>query len=71
MSAKVRQLLQRMHELAMMLRERRFAAGALELHLPEVKIDFNEEGEVTGAHATEHDESHQIIEEFMLAANIA
>ena len=70
-SAKVRQLLERMHELAMMLRKRRFAGGALELHLPEVKIDFNEEGEVTGAHEAEHDESHQIIEEFMLAANIA
>lgn len=70
-SAKVRQLLERMHELAMMLRKRRFASGALELHLPEVKIDFNKEGEITGAHEAEHDESHQIIEEFMLAANIA
>ena len=70
-SAKVRQLLELMHELAMMLRKRRFASGALELHLPEVKIDFNQKGEVTGAHEAEHDESHQIIEEFMLAANIA
>lgn len=70
-SAKVRQLLQQMHELAMMLRKRRFAGGALELHLPEVKIDFNEDGQVIGAHEAEHDESHQIIEEFMLAANIA
>lgn len=70
-SAKVRQLLARMHELAMMLRKRRFESGALELHLPEVKIDFNQEGDVTGAHEAEHDESHQLIEEFMLAANIA
>jgi len=70
-SAKVRQLLDRMHQLAMMLRKRRFAGGALELNLPEVKIDFNKEGEVTGAHESEHDASHQIIEEFMLAANIA
>ena len=49
-SAKVRQLLENMHTLAMMLRKRRFAAGALELNLPEIKIDFNQEGEVTGAH---------------------
>ncbi len=70
-SAKVRQLLTNMHTLAMMLRKRRFKSGALELHLPEVKIDFNEAGEVVGAHESEHDESHEIIEEFMLAANIA
>jgi ribonuclease R len=70
-SAKVRQLLENMHTLAMMLRKRRFAAGSLELHLPEVKLDFNEEGQITGAHAAVHDESHQIIEEFMLAANVA
>ena len=70
-SAKVRQLLENMHTLAMTLRKRRFAAGSLELNLPEIKIDFNEEGQVIGAHESEHDESHQIIEEFMLAANIA
>ncbi|MEX2286016.1 MAG: ribonuclease R [Planctomycetaceae bacterium] len=69
--AKVRQLLGRMHELAMILRARRFAAGALELDLPEVKIDFDKQGAVTGAHESVHDESHQIIEEFMLAANVA
>ena len=70
-SAKVRQLLQRMHTLAMKLRARRFAMGALELNMPEVKIDFDKQGRVTGAHVTPHDPSHQIIEEFMLAANMA
>lgn len=64
-------LLREMHELAMLLRRRRFARGALNLDLPEVKLDMNKEGQVTGAHETEHDESHQLIEEFMLAANIA
>jgi hypothetical protein len=67
----IRELLDRMHELAMLLRKRRFAAGALELTIGEVKLDFDEEGKVKGAHEVEHDESHQIIEEFMLAANIA
>ena len=70
-SAKVCTLISRMHELAMLLRKRRFAAGALELHLPEVELEFDRDGNVTGAHESEHDESHQIIEEFMLAANIA
>lgn len=69
--APIRELLRRMHELAMLLRRRRFAAGALELSLGEVKLDFDEDGKVTGAHEVAHDESHQIIEEFMLAANIA
>lgn len=70
-SAKVRQLLARMYELAMLLRARRFALGALELSMPEVKIDFNKEGRVSGAHVVPHDPSHQVIEEFMLAANVA
>lgn len=70
-SAKVRKLLADMYELAMILRKRRFKAGALELNLPEVELQFGTEGEVTGARESEHDESHQIIEEFMLAANVA
>lgn len=70
-SAKVLALLQRMHELAMILRKRRFAAGSLQMGLPEVRIDFNKKGEVVGASERHHDESHEIIEEFMLAANVA
>ncbi|MCA9047902.1 MAG: ribonuclease R [Planctomycetaceae bacterium] len=70
-SPQVLKLLQQMHELAMLLRRRRFEGGALELNLKEVELEFDTDGHVTGAHETEHDESHQIIEEFMLAANIA
>jgi ribonuclease R len=64
-------LLMRMHELAMIFRGRRFERGALELHMPEMKIDLDADGRVTGAHLEENTESHQIIEEFMLAANEA
>jgi ribonuclease R len=67
----VRELLARMHELAMLLRSRRLANGALDLSLREVKLQLDENGRVTGAREVPHDESHQIIEEFMLAANIA
>lgn len=67
----IRKLLAEMHELAMLLRKRRFDAGALELDLPETKILVDRTGHVTGVKEVEHDESHQIIEEFMLAANVA
>ncbi len=70
-SAKIVQLLMKMHQLAMLLRRKRFANGALQMGIPEVEIDFNDDGNVTGAHERHHDESHEIIEEFMLAANIA
>ncbi len=70
-SADVLKLLADMYELAMILRGRRFEDGSLELHLPEVKIELDKDGVVCGAHETKHDESHQIIEEFMLAANTA
>jgi len=64
-------LLETMLDLAMILRKRRFQRGALELNMPEVEIDLGEQGEVVGAHLASHDPSHQVIEEFMLAANEA
>jgi len=60
-----------MYELAMTLRKRRLKAGSIELTLPEVKIDLDKGGKVTGAHLVVNTESHQVIEEFMLAANEA
>ncbi|HEX4128818.1 MAG TPA: ribonuclease R [Pirellulales bacterium] len=67
----VHALLGRMHELAMMLRGRRMRRGALELTMQEIKIDLDQEGRVAGAHRVVNTVSHQIIEEFMLAANEA
>ena len=52
-------------------RSRRLTRGALELTLPEIEIDLGDQGQVTGAHLAVNDESHQVIEEFMLAANEA
>ncbi len=71
LTPQVHELLARMHELAMILRRRRFDRGALELTMKEVKVDLDKQGRVTGAHTVENTESHQIIEEFMLAANEA
>ncbi len=64
-------LLLDMFELAMLLRKRRFAKGALELSMGDIELEMDENGRVTGAHEEHDDESHQIIEEFMLAANVA
>ena len=55
----------------MTLRRRRMARGSLELNMPEVKVELDKQGRVTGAHVVENTESHQMIEEFMLAANEA
>lgn len=68
----IRDLVARMLELAMILRKRRFARGALELVMPEVEVDLDpKSGQVAGAHLAPDDESHEVIEEFMLAANEA
>jgi len=67
----VSKILMDMQHLARMLRKRRFTAGALELNMPEIRLSFDDDGRVSGAYQAEHDESHRIIEEFMLAANVA
>ena len=63
------ELVTRMHQLAMGLRKNRFQRGSLSMDLPDVKLDLDKSGKVKGAFRIEHTESHQIIEEFMLAAN--
>jgi len=69
LGAEVADLLDRMRQLAAVLRQRRMARGALELVMPEVKIVLDKQGRVSGAELRKNTESHQIIEEFMLAAN--
>ncbi len=70
-SPEIHAQLGRMLELAMILRNRRFRRGSLELVMPEVEVELGDQGEVVGAHLASNDESHQVIEEFMLAANEA
>ena len=70
-NTEVRSLLTRMLELARILRKRRFKRGALELTMPEVEVELGDLGQVVGAHLASNDESHSVIEEFMLAANEA
>jgi ribonuclease R len=57
--------------LASTLRRRRFADGALDLEMPEIKIRLDSKGRACAAEPVIHTESHQLIEECMLAANDA
>ena len=68
------QLGERLHvtwELAALLRRKRFEHGALDLDFPEVKVRVDKDGRPIKLERVENDESHQLIEEFMLAANEA
>src|SRR5262245_55275976 len=68
------QLGERLHlawELAALLRRKRFEHGALDLDFPEVKVWVDTNGKPVRLERVENDESHQLIEEFMLVANEA
>jgi ribonuclease R len=56
-------------ELASLLRKNRFAEGSLDLDFPEIKVWLDENGVPVRMEKVENDISHQLIEEFMLAAN--
>jgi len=68
------ELSRRLHtawELASLLRRKRFEQGSLDLDFPEVKVHVDADGKATRLERVENDQSHQLIEEFMLAANEA
>jgi ribonuclease R len=58
-------------QLASVVRKLRFAAGSLELDFPEIKIWLDAEGRADRMERMVNDESHQLVEEFMLLANEA
>lgn len=70
-SAQVSALLERMRALARILRERRRRRGFMELSMPDPVLEYDDKGRITGAHYSVDDESHQLIEEFMVTANEA
>ncbi|MBR2487701.1 MAG: RNB domain-containing ribonuclease, partial [Kiritimatiellae bacterium] len=53
------------------LRARRFAAGALDIEIPEAEVALDRDGELESITARPYDESHQMVEECMVAANEA
>ena len=57
------------HHLATKLRERRTAEGSLNFHTEEVKFILDEKGKPIDTYIREQNESHELIEDFMLLAN--
>ncbi|MBR4652455.1 MAG: VacB/RNase II family 3'-5' exoribonuclease [Kiritimatiellae bacterium] len=57
--------------LAQQLRKARFSAGALDMDVPETEVLLDAAGEMTGLTVRVNDESHQMVEECMVAANAA
>ncbi|MFA5257501.1 MAG: RNB domain-containing ribonuclease, partial [Opitutales bacterium] len=58
-------------KLAERMRKERMFEGALDLDTPDVAIHVDPEGYASSVELLQYDESHQLIEEFMLAANEA
>lgn len=63
--------LQLMNDLAQRIRQRRLAAGMIELDLPEVQLVFDDAGRVTDAMPEDDAFTHKMIEMFMVEANEA
>lgn len=63
--------IQPLYEAFLALKKARKKRGALELESTEVKIKFNKDGSICSVEKQETLISHQIIEEFMIAANVA
>ena len=58
-----------LNKIALMLRKKRFAAGAVNFDRPEMKVDIDENGKPVGVHQKFSKEANWLIEEFMLLAN--
>ena len=69
--ADLQRWIRQLWNLAAPLRRDRMRQGSLDLDMPEVKIYVDAQGYADRLARIEQDESHQLIEEFMLAANEA
>lgn len=58
-----------MADLCALLKVKRRERGSLEFALPELQLTFDEKGNTIGFSIHEYDESHQLVEEFMVKAN--
>lgn len=67
----LRTAIKKLWRVASRLRKGRMKGGSLDFDMPETKIFVDEEGFADRIEVIQYDESHQLIEEFMLAANEA
>ena len=70
-SARQRADVLELHRLAQQLRANRYADGALNMEVPEYEVVLDPAGEMVGLEARAYDESHQLVEQCMVAANVA
>ncbi len=66
---RLQELLLEMHKTAQTLRGARRRAGMIEMDIPESHIVTDNEGRTIGVDLRRSDSSHQLVEQFMLAAN--
>ena len=65
----IRSMIADLWSVGKVLRAERFKVGALDLDMKEIKIYCDKDGWADRTVVVEHDESHQLVEEFMLLAN--
>ncbi len=70
-SKETKKLLYDINSLAKKLRQKRFDKYALVMNLPECEIIYDGEGHIKEIRGSSSDESHQLVEECMVAANEA
>ena len=58
-----------MHQLSQLMRNKRFQNGSVDFQVPEPEIHMDPTGHVESISIREHNTAHELIEEFMLAAN--
>ena len=61
--------IKQLNDLAQIMRTKRFAAGAIDFQQAEVRFRLDDDGKPVSVYFSESNESHQLIEEFMLLAN--
>lgn len=61
--------LKELNQLAALLYRRRLKAGSLDLELPELKFELDDDGRVSGVHRRRRNPAEQLVEEAMLLAN--
>ncbi len=67
--SRFKSLLDMMVELCIILKNKRKSRGSVDLALPELRLNIDEDGNPTGFSIEEYDITHQLVEEFMLKAN--
>lgn len=63
------QTLADMQHLSQLMRKKRFQNGSVDFNVPEPEIHMGSAGHVERISINEHNQAHELIEEFMLAAN--